>query len=88
MSPAAPAKGCACAARAQAKRIAKLVSERARQAGAVPVETVETAGEWFARFVKLHGELGNGTAQHLGDWTRYVPETLRLRGSRPGRRTT
>lgn len=32
----------------------------------------EDASAWFDRYVEVHGKLGNGTAQHAGDWARYV----------------
>lgn len=32
----------------------------------------EDANGWFERYTTLHAKLGNGTAQHAGDWKRYV----------------
>lgn len=40
----------------------------------------ETASQWFERYTKLHAELGDGTAQHAGDWKRYVEPFV---GARP-----
>lgn len=36
----------------------------------------EDCSGWFDRYVKVHGELGNGTKQHAGDWKRYVAPTI------------
>lgn len=43
-------------------------------------ERPETAGKWFGRYVDLHEKLGHGTAQHVGDWDRYVAPFLGNKG--------
>lgn len=75
-----PGMKCACSSCSQARRVAKIISDRSRNDGRANDDARELASEWFARYVDLHASLGNGTAQHDGDWKRYVePHT----GNRP-----
>jgi integrase len=57
---------------AGARRVAALMSRRARATGAVTLGTGETTNEWFTRYVEVHASLGRGTAEHHGAWDRYV----------------
>lgn len=68
--PNAPPPKCTCASCAQARRVAKLVSDEYRSRGLVPEHTEETANEWHVRYIKLHGELGNET-RGQGSWERW-----------------
>lgn len=60
-----------CDACARARRVAKIISAEARAAGAVPEEVGEIASEWHARYLKVHGALGNET-RGPGSWDRWA----------------
>ena len=78
--PNAPPASCACASCALARQVAKRVSDKTRKAGMVLEHTEETANEWFERYVEIHGKLGNGIAQHAGDWDRWCSSQI---GTKP-----
>jgi integrase len=74
--PDSPPTGCPCASCALAEQVAKIVADRAKKEGVVPVESGEVANEWFGRYVELHAKLGNRTTQHMGDWRKYVADLI------------
>jgi len=57
----------------------ELMAQRGARPRAPKSGAGETASEWFERYVEVHGRLGNGTAQHAGDWRRNVPEACRAK---------
>lgn len=72
IAPTEPSRGCTCAPCVDALEKGRDVSDRMRGGGFVGADVVETASEWFKRYVRLHGQLGNGIAQHPGDWRKHV----------------
>lgn len=79
VTPSKPPPGCKCASCCLVREAAQIVSDRYRREGRVPDHVGEVASEWFARYIKRHAELGNGTAQHMGDWRTYVEPTIGTR---------
>jgi integrase len=74
--PSKPPRKCPCASCAQARRVAKIVSDKHRNEGLVQEGTSETANEWHARYLKVHGALGRHIEQHANDWRRFVADII------------
>jgi integrase len=73
VSPSSPPSRCSCASCSQARRVAKIVSDKYRSAGCVPEHTGEVANEWYQmRYLRTHAALGNNVEGHRGSWDRYV----------------
>lgn len=67
-----PSTHCACANCAQARRVAKIISDRSRREGRVHTSVAETASEWFQRYLNAHEENGCDTRAMTGAWAKYV----------------
>jgi len=64
---------CSCASCAQARRVAKIVSDKARGSGMVPEDMEETANEWFARYIARAKESGQtDTVTKHSRWDKWV----------------
>jgi integrase len=80
-----PARGCDCASCEQARRVAKLISDKARADGRVPASSGETANEWHARYLARHAELGKLVRDMRGAWSKRIAPfigTTPIRGVR------
>jgi integrase len=60
INPTAPSSKCACESCAKSRRVAKLISDKKRNAGLVPEDAGDTVSDWFARYYKAAatGEVG------------------------------
>jgi hypothetical protein len=76
VAPAAPPLKCACASCAQAKRAAKIVSDKSRRDGSVPGETGETWNEWHVRYLETHESLGRQTREMTGAGRKWLSERI------------
>ena len=76
VAPSTPPPKCECASCAQARRVAKLVSDKARDAGAVPVEVGETWNEWHPRYLEVHERLAKSTRDMKGTAAKWVGARL------------
>lgn len=65
IAPSAPSHGCSCSSCAQARRVAKIVSNRARNEGRVPESTAETVSEWYGTYYAA-AELGTVGRKNRG----------------------
>lgn len=74
--PTKPPPKCPCDSCSQARRVAKIVSDRKRNDGLVTEGTAETSNEWHTKYLKVHAALGNQTEQHANDWRRFVAEVI------------
>lgn len=70
---------CSCEACSQARRVAKLISDKARAEGHVPAESGETANEWYARYLQHHKSLGFKTVGYLNSWNQYAADLIGTR---------
>ena len=76
VAPAAPPLKCPCASCAQAKRAAKIVSDKYRLSGAVPEETGETWNEWHVRYLEAHEGLGKQTREMKGAGRKWLSDAI------------
>lgn len=72
VAPSSPAKDCACGSCSQARRVAKIVSDRSRDEGHVPEQVGEVWSEWHARYLELHEDLGKQTRGMHGSSEAWV----------------
>lgn len=72
-SPSGSPSSCPCASCSQARRVAKLVSDKARDVRAVPAEVAETADEWYVRYHAYQVELGHSDAESKRHrWNKWI----------------
>ena len=65
----------------RARRVARLISDKARASGAVPAETGETANEWYGRYHLYQVELGQTDAGKKRDrWRKWIAPKI---GTKP-----
>lgn len=70
VAPNDPPRGCTCEACKSAVYHGGLISSRLRSGEYVEASTLETAREWFTRYLTLHAELGNET-RGMGSFDRW-----------------
>lgn len=73
VTPSKPPPRCVCPSCSKARSAAKVISDKYRQAGCVPVDTAETSNEWYRqRYLPQHAAVGNKIVGHEGSWDKYV----------------
>lgn len=70
------AKGHSCTSCDRARRVAKLVSDKARAAGAVPRGSGECWNEWFDRYIEVHERMGKLARGMSGASRQWIAPTM------------